>query len=89
MKTKGEQPIDNKAPRRKTKFVDADMEYDVNVNLGGGQLEEESDEEEGEGKWISFVSNNLTIFFVDFDPTEYESERQEYEDFMNELRGKK
>jgi GTPase SAR1 family protein len=69
MKTKGEQPIDTKAPRRK-KFVDADMEYDVNVNLGG-HLEEESDEEEG------------------FDPAEYETERQEYEEFMRELSGNK
>lgn len=53
MKTKGEQPIDTKAPRRKTKFVDADMEYDVNVNLGG-HLEEESDEEEGKSIYLVF-----------------------------------
>jgi hypothetical protein len=52
MKTKGEQPIDTKAPRRK-KFVDADMEYDVNVNLGG-HLEEESDEEEGKSIYLVF-----------------------------------
>ncbi len=56
LKTKGEQPIDNKAqPRRKTKFVDADMEYDVNVNLGGGQFEEDSEDDEGEGKTIMYI----------------------------------
>ena len=49
VKTKGEQPID-KVPRRKTKFIDEELEYDVNVNLGGGQIEpDEDDEEEGEG----------------------------------------